>query len=64
MPATIEVFISKDGKISIDVKGVEDASCVELTKVLQESLGEVEDIDRKPQFYQELDSIKQYVNEE
>ncbi|MBN2002913.1 MAG: DUF2997 domain-containing protein [Anaerolineae bacterium] len=35
----IEVFIEKDGKVRIEVHGVQGMSCLELTKALEAALG-------------------------
>jgi hypothetical protein len=61
--ATIEVRI-KNGEAHIDVLGVTDASCAELTRHLESALGTVEECQRKPEYYVELDGIKQYVQED
>jgi hypothetical protein len=63
MAATIEVRISKNGKIKIDVIGATDASCSDLTRALEVGLGEVESVQRKPEYYVELDGIKQEIHE-
>ena len=63
MSAEIEIFI-KDGKINIEVSGVEDATCTQITQALERALGEVENIQHKPQFYNELDGIENYAYED
>ena len=63
MPATIEIFI-KDGKINIEVSGVSDASCADITAALEKELGEVENVQHKPEYYVELDDIQNYAYEE
>ncbi len=35
----IEVFIEKDGRVRIQVRGAKGLSCLELTKDLEEALG-------------------------
>jgi len=59
MPAEIEVRIKK-GKIAIEVSGVDDASCADITRALEQDLGEVEEVQRKPEYYVELDGIENY----
>lgn len=63
MPAEIIVKIGKDGKIKIDVLGATDASCADLTRALEVGLGDVESVQRKPEYYVELDGIKQEIHE-
>lgn len=62
MPAEIEVRI-KNGKVSIEVSGVDDASCADITRALEQDLGEVEDIQRKPEYYVELDHMEEHIYE-
>jgi hypothetical protein len=38
---TVTVLIAKDGKTNISVDGVKGKSCLDITKVLEESLGTV-----------------------
>ncbi len=60
--ATIEVRI-KEGKTSIEVSGVEDASCVDLTRILQEALGTVENLQTKPEYFIEMEDMSISVHE-
>ena len=49
----IEVFIDKDGKVRIEVRGVKGMSCLDLTKDLEDALGgEVEDREMTPEAYE------------
>ncbi|MCP4538607.1 MAG: DUF2997 domain-containing protein [Chloroflexi bacterium] len=49
----IEVFIDKDGKVRIEVRGVKGMSCLDLTKELEDALGgEVEDREMTPDAYE------------
>ena len=46
----IEVFIDKDGKVRIEVRGVKGSACLDLTKALEEALGgEVENRELTPE---------------
>lgn len=50
----IKIVISPDGsKVTTDVEGVIGSSCEELTKNLFETLGEVVENTKKPDFYLE-----------
>jgi hypothetical protein len=35
----IEVFIDKNGKVRIEVRGVKGGACLDITKALEEALG-------------------------
>lgn len=49
----IEVFIDKDGKVRIEVRGVKGMSCLDFTKDLEEALGgEVEEREMTPEAYE------------
>lgn len=48
----LEIIIDKNGKIDIEVKGVKGHSCKELTRDLEEALGEVEKRTCKTEYYQ------------
>ena len=49
----IEVIVDREGKVSLRVKGVQGASCLDLTKALEEALGaEVESRTRTSEFYE------------
>ena len=47
----LEFTIDDDGKISIKVIGGDGASCLELTKAIEEALGAVVDRKKTPDFY-------------
>lgn len=49
----IEVSIRPDGSVSFEVKCAKGPSCFELTRKLEEQLGEVIERERTPEFYQE-----------
>jgi hypothetical protein len=51
----IEIIVRPDGTLSIDVDGVEDMSCLDLTADLINSLGVEVSVDEKPQDFSELD---------
>ena len=49
----IEVFIDKDGKVRIEVRGLKGMSCLDLTKDLEEALGgKVEEREMTPDAYE------------
>ena len=57
MPGSIDIVI-KDGKINIEVDGIEDASCAQLTQALERALGTVEEVTHKPEYYVCLDEME------
>lgn len=58
MAGIIEVRISKEGKINIEVSGIQDASCTQLTKVLEDALGGDVERQTKPEYYNVLDDMQ------
>lgn len=53
----IKVRIDKKGKTHIEVDGAEGQECETLTNALVRALGTVEDVQRKPEYYVELDEM-------
>ena len=53
----------KKGKTTFEVNGVSGVKCEELTKALEQAVGKVEDVQRKPAFFVELDDIQQKIYE-
>lgn len=46
----IEVYIDKNGKVRIEVRGVKGQSCLDITKALEEALGgEIESREMTPE---------------
>ena len=46
----IEIKIGKDGKVFLEVSGVNGKKCLLLTKELEEALGDIENREFKPEF--------------
>lgn len=46
-----EIVINPQGKVSIEVKGVQGNQCTDLTQFLEEALGEVDQREFKPEYY-------------
>jgi hypothetical protein len=46
----IEIKIDSKGKVFLEVSGVSGKKCLELTKELEKSLGEIESREFKPEF--------------
>jgi hypothetical protein len=53
----------KKGKATFEVNGVQGQGCEQLTAALEEALGTKEDIQRKPEYYVELDEMHQKLYE-
>jgi hypothetical protein len=56
----LDIQISTDGKVTINVIGAKGKSCLDLTRDLEESLGAVLDRETKPSFYEreETEAVK------
>lgn len=61
--AKVDVYISKDGTVTIEVNGVQGKGCQDITKILQESLGVTVDSDLKPEYFVELEQMEQVLYE-
>lgn len=49
----IEVFIEKDGKVCIEVRGVKGEACLEITSGLEQALGgQIESREMTPEVYE------------
>ncbi|MFM7204873.1 MAG: DUF2997 domain-containing protein [Myxococcota bacterium] len=55
----IEVVIRPDGSVTFEVKCAKGPSCMDLTRAIEESLGEVIERERTPDFYQEVEESEQ-----
>ncbi len=49
--AELQIVISPEGHIQIEVQGVQGNACMDLTRTLEEALGSVEDRQYKPEYY-------------
>jgi len=56
--AEISFRIDKKGNVHIDVAGVADASCEDITRAFVDGLGVEEEVQRKPLEYHELDGLQ------
>jgi hypothetical protein len=48
----LEIQISEDGTVTLNVQGAKGSSCLDLTKDIEESLGVVLEREKKPSFYE------------
>ena len=49
--AELEIVISPQGKVQIEVKGVQGSGCTDLTRSIEEALGEVDKRTFKAEYY-------------
>lgn len=49
----VDVEIDRNGKVKMSVDGCSGSSCVDLTKDFEKALGEVDDRNKKPEYFQE-----------
>jgi hypothetical protein len=56
----VEVFIDRDGRVRVEVRGVKGMSCLDVTKALEEALGGgVEDRELTPEAYEAAQAEQQ-----
>lgn len=60
----IEVVISPDGTVTVEVKGAVGAGCLDISKALESALGEVESRECKVEFYEEAQTSEQLAQRE
>ena len=61
---TLKFSIRQDGLVSEEVVGVVGNACQDLTKSIEEKLGEVTYIERKPEYYQQENVTLQHNQNE
>jgi len=61
---TLKFTIRQDGLVSEEVIGVVGNACQDLTKSIEEKLGEVTYIERKPEYYQQENVTLQHNQNE
>lgn len=49
--AELQIVISPEGKVQIEVQGVQGPGCTELTRGIEEALGSVEKREYKAEYY-------------
>ena len=54
MKRELIIQIAPDGTVSLEVKGVAGPECLEVSKFLEEALGQVVERERTSEFYQEM----------
>lgn len=57
----IEVTISSDGQVSLRPKGAKGADCLELTRAIEEAVGEVERREFTSEYYERGAGIDAHV---
>lgn len=61
MKQELEITITPDGEVKIEVKGVKGSSCVDLTKDIEEALGVVTDREHTSEYYQQETDQRQKI---
>lgn len=49
----LEISITPEGEVKIEVKGVKGSSCLDVTKEIEEALGVVTDREHTSEYYQQ-----------
>ena len=57
MSQTLKFTIRQDGYVTEEVIGVIGNQCQELTKSIEEKLGEVSYVETKPEYYQSQENV-------
>ncbi len=57
MAQTLKFTIRQDGLVSEEVIGVVGNACQDLTKSIEEKLGEVTYVETKPEYYQSQENV-------
>ena len=59
---TIKFNIRQDGTVTEEVMGVVGTDCENLTKTIEERLGVVEKVEKKPEYYQPKQTTEENVS--
>jgi len=54
---TLKFTIAQDGTVSEEVSGVVGNQCQEITKSIEEKLGEVSYVETKPEYYKSKENV-------
>ena len=58
---TIKFTIRQDGTVTEEVMGAVGNECENLTKRIEERLGQVEKVEYKPEYYQQKQTLEDHV---
>ncbi|MBL6974411.1 MAG: DUF2997 domain-containing protein [Deltaproteobacteria bacterium] len=59
MKYEIDIEIREDGTVGFGVKGARGRRCKEITKALEEALGEVRTVEHTAEYYQEEEEVRE-----
>ena len=59
---SIKFIIKQDGTVTEEVIGAVGNECESLTKNIEEKLGEVQRVERKPEYYHQKQTTKDHVS--
>ena len=62
--AEIVIVVSADGTVTVEALGVVGASCLDLTRALEEALGSVENRSCKTEYYEQVEAGEQLSQRE
>lgn len=48
----LEITIGEDGKLKIHIKGFPGKACMDVAKMLEKTLGQIEDVEHTSEYYQ------------
>ena len=57
----IEILISEDGSIEFNIRGIKGPKCLELTKLIEKSLGKIKELNLTSEYY-EKETMQQKTN--
>ena len=57
--AEIQIVVSADGTVTVEALGVVGASCLDLTRAIEQALGEVESRECKVEFHEQAEAGEQ-----
>ena len=60
----IEVIVSSNGTVTVEAKGAVGPGCLDLTKALEDALGQVESRECKTEFYEQAEAGEQVSQRE
>ncbi|MDZ4263784.1 MAG: DUF2997 domain-containing protein [Pseudomonadota bacterium] len=55
----IEIIVSPDGVVTVEAIGAVGATCLDLTRAIEDALGEVESRECKVEFYESIPEAEQ-----
>jgi len=57
MPREMKVIVSKDGKVTIDVRGIKGSACKSLTQAMEKAIGTVTSDENTDEYYEQEQAV-------